>query len=28
MLLEMQKRNMLKLEADKKSGGYTVIAVE
>jgi uncharacterized protein (TIGR00288 family) len=28
MLLEMQKRNMLKLEPDKKSGGYTVIAVE
>ncbi len=28
MLLEMQKRNMLKLEADKKSGGYTVLAVE
>ncbi len=28
MLLEMQKRNMLKLEPDRKSGGYTVIAVE
>ena len=28
MLLEMQKRNMLKLDPDKKSGGYTVIAVE
>ena len=28
MLLEMQKRNMLKLEPDKKSGGYTVLAVD
>ena len=28
MLLEMQKRNLLKLEPDKKSGGYTVLAVE
>ncbi len=28
MLLEAQKRGLLKLEADKKSGGYTVLAVE
>jgi uncharacterized protein (TIGR00288 family) len=28
MLLEMQKRSLLKLEADKKSGGYTVQAAE
>ena len=28
LLLDMQKRNLLKLEADQKSGGYTVTAVE
>ncbi len=28
LLLEAQKRGMLKLEADEKSGGYTVAAVE
>jgi hypothetical protein len=28
LLLEAQKRGMLKLEADEKSGGYTVIAAE
>jgi uncharacterized LabA/DUF88 family protein len=28
LLLEAQKRGMLKLEADEKSGGYTVLAAE
>jgi len=28
LLLDAQKRNLLKLEPDKKSGGYTVLAVE
>jgi len=28
LLLEAQKRGLFKLEADKKSGGYTVQAVE
>jgi hypothetical protein len=28
LLLDAQKRGLLKLEADKKSGGYTVQAVE
>ena len=28
LLLDAQKRGLLKLEADKKSGGYTVLAVE
>ena len=28
LLLEAQKRNLLKLEADQKSGGYTVLATE
>ena len=28
LLLEAQKRNLLKLEADEKSGGYTVRAIE
>ena len=28
LLLEMQNRSLLKLEPDKKSGGYTVQAME
>jgi hypothetical protein len=28
LLLDAQKRGLLKLEADKKSGGYTVQSVE
>jgi len=28
LLLDMQKRNLLKLAPDQKSGGYTVTAVE
>lgn len=28
LLLEAQKRGLLKLEADEKSGGYTVLAIE
>jgi hypothetical protein len=28
LLLEAQKRGLLKLQADEKSGGYTVQAVE